>query len=373
MGKIVAPPAAGATPALVLTTANAAGTAETFIRTNDDLAIFDTTAPTTSALGDAAAVGAGAVAARRAHVHGRESFGTPALVLSTTNGAGTATTPIRSDGQIALFDATVPVTQASADAAATGSAGIAARRDHRHGMPTLAAGGTPAPVLATTNAAGVATSFLRTDDQLAVFDATVPVTQASADAAATGSAAIAARRDHRHGMPTITSGALVREGGQTTEATTTSTTAVDLLTASSLTLAALEPGYFTYSARKTSGAATRAATGLKINATAVANPSASDTNRVGWLSGAADRAESGGMFGWFSPRLASYLDAPWHVLDASYGGTDLGAGPGNGPNYQTLTAAFPNAEVTSLIVVGISTTSVTLAADELQVYSLAAS
>jgi hypothetical protein len=35
------------------------------------------------------------------------------------------------------------------------------------------------------------------------FDATVPVTQAFGDAAATGAAAVAARRDHKHGMPSI--------------------------------------------------------------------------------------------------------------------------------------------------------------------------
>jgi len=38
-------------------------------------------------------------------------------------------------------------------------------------------------------------------DHVGVFDATVPVTQAHGDAAATGSAAVAARRDHVHGMP----------------------------------------------------------------------------------------------------------------------------------------------------------------------------
>jgi hypothetical protein len=63
--------------------------------------------------------------------------GTPALTLGTSNAAGAAATGIRTDATIAAFDATVPVTQASGDAAATGSAGVAARRDHKHGMPTL--------------------------------------------------------------------------------------------------------------------------------------------------------------------------------------------------------------------------------------------
>ena len=68
-----------------------------------------------------------------------------------------------------------------------------------------ATGGTPAIVLGTAAAAGVATTYLRDDDTIVAFDATVPVTQASADAAATGSVAVAARRDHKHGMPTFIS------------------------------------------------------------------------------------------------------------------------------------------------------------------------
>ena len=66
-------------------------------------------------------------------------FGAPALTLGTTNveGAGSA---VRTGATIAAFDATAPVTQAHSDAAATGSATVAARRDHRHGMPAAATG-----------------------------------------------------------------------------------------------------------------------------------------------------------------------------------------------------------------------------------------
>jgi hypothetical protein len=65
------------------------------------------------------------------------AYGTPALTLSTTNDEGTAASAIRTDATIALFDATDPSTQAFGDSAATGSAAIAARRDHKHGMPTI--------------------------------------------------------------------------------------------------------------------------------------------------------------------------------------------------------------------------------------------
>lgn len=64
------------------------------------------------------------------------SFATPAIVLGTAAAAGSATTVIRSDATIVAFDATVPSTQAFADAAAAGSAAVAARRDHKHAMPS---------------------------------------------------------------------------------------------------------------------------------------------------------------------------------------------------------------------------------------------
>lgn len=63
--------------------------------------------------------------------------GTPALTLSTSNSAGVAATFVATDATVAVFDATAPSTQAFADAAATGSAGTAARRDHKHAMPTV--------------------------------------------------------------------------------------------------------------------------------------------------------------------------------------------------------------------------------------------
>jgi hypothetical protein len=78
----------------------------------------------------------------------RQRRARPALTLSTSNSAGSSGAYVGTDATIAAFDATVPVTQALGDSAATGSAGTAARRDHKHGMPV-------APVLSD---AAVATS-----------------------------------------------------------------------------------------------------------------------------------------------------------------------------------------------------------------------
>ena len=142
----------------------------------------------------------------RKHELGTDVFSTPGLTLGTTNSAGTTGVAVATDATILAFDATAPVNQASADTAAAGTATVAARRDHKHGMPTLAtqaAGSTPALSLGTTNAAGTAATFIRDDDTILAFDATAPVDQASGDTAAAGTATVAARRDHKHGMPTI--------------------------------------------------------------------------------------------------------------------------------------------------------------------------
>ena len=59
-----------------------------------------------------------------------------AIAASDTSGAAAAA-QAASWPSTTPFDSTVPVTQASGDTAATGSAGKAAHRDHVHGMPII--------------------------------------------------------------------------------------------------------------------------------------------------------------------------------------------------------------------------------------------
>lgn len=72
---------------------------------------------------------------------------------------------------------------------------------------------TPAVVLGSSAAAGAASTVIRSDSTIAAFDATAPTTQAFGDAAAVGTAAFAARRDHKHAMP---ANPLIETGGPTT-------------------------------------------------------------------------------------------------------------------------------------------------------------
>ncbi len=60
---------------------------------------------------------------------------------------------------------------------------------------------TPAVVLGSSAAAGAASTVIRSDSTIAAFDATSPSTQAFGDSAVVGTAAFAARRDHKHAMP----------------------------------------------------------------------------------------------------------------------------------------------------------------------------
>jgi hypothetical protein len=156
---------------------------------------------------------------------GSATYATPALTLGTANAAGAAASTIRSDATILTFDATNPSTQAFGDAAAVGAATVAARRDHKHGMPATpktvandtlwdAAGdlavGTGADTATKLSLTVPAANILEvlgvvngetTPTWKAVHDSTAPVTQAFGDAAAAGTALTAAHRDHKHGMP----------------------------------------------------------------------------------------------------------------------------------------------------------------------------
>ena len=59
---------------------------------------------------------------------------TPAFTLGTVNTAGSAITAVASDSTLLTFDTTLPDSIAFGQSGNTGSAGVAARRDHSHAM-----------------------------------------------------------------------------------------------------------------------------------------------------------------------------------------------------------------------------------------------
>ena len=149
--------------------------------------------------------------------------GTPSITLGTAAAAGSAATFVKTDATLLAFDATVPSTQAYGDSAATGSATVAARRDHKHAMPaaltdatisvsdvatnnvsTTAHGWAPkatAPAANTLNVLGIANGETAIANKLILDQSSTPSTQAFSDSAAIGTSLAAAHADHKHAMP----------------------------------------------------------------------------------------------------------------------------------------------------------------------------
>ena len=96
---------------------------------------------------------------------------------------------------------------------------------------------------------------------------------------------------------------LTRVGGNTTEATTTSTTAVDLLTATGLSIATNIPIFGLVSVRRTTGAASSNGFGVKLNTTVIGE-AGSSVSLV--RTTATDQAEAHSANFWLGPRIANY-------------------------------------------------------------------
>lgn len=181
-------------------------------------------------------------------------------------------------------------------------------------------------------------------------------------------------------------GAVVREGGSLegegggagscdagTEASTTSTSAVDLLGASSLTIAGAQPAKVVVDGRKSSGAAAAAGYGLKLTTTTVQEAVSSVSNGIGGFT-SGNEAQEISIVGELRPRVANYTIGKYVGVIGAYvtsSGGALGTGfaPGGSP-----TAAYPTAEITAVLIRGITANGCqTLFADELNVYSFATS
>jgi len=166
---------------------------------------------------------------------------------------------------------------------------------------------------------------------------------------------------------------LIREGGQSTEGTTTSTSVVDLITASSLTIAAIQFFEIKCLFRKTAGAASGAGFGLKLNTTAVAVPIATGGDNRNVLGGctSTNRAETGQTTLGIGATVTNYAFGGGHGQFSTYNSVPAG---------QLLVttllgdASRPTAEITVVIGNAISgSASQTIGLDELQVYSYQAS
>ena len=163
--------------------------------------------------------------------------------------------------------------------------------------------------------------------------------------------------------------AVTREGGNTSEATTTSTSASDLLSATSLTIAVAEPFLYTYVGRRTTGSAAVASSTLKLNSTAIYTVASTNT----WDTGATNLAMSGSCFLMIQARVANYLKGLGSGGAQAVRSNNAHEHSKSSPGAGGQAADYPTDEITSVIVVGsVGNSAVTLGCDELQVYSLAA-
>ena len=209
-----------------------------------------------------------------------------------------------------------------------------------------------------------------TADDLMFGDATTPSTLAFGGSAATGSAIEASRVDHDHGMPAEpAAGAVAREGGQTTEGTSTSTSPVDLLTVGSLSIAAASPMLLMMNFRKTTGATASIGFGLKLNSTVISEANQAST-RFGATS-ADSAAYDGFCHALIGGRVTNYPSPVNGLSSSASNPARTGASRGTSP---ATTAVMPIATITDIVVRSDSSSaSVTHAADEFHIYSYATS
>jgi hypothetical protein len=145
------------------------------------------------------------------------AFSQDGVLYGTSSGGIAATAAGSSNTVLASTSSTVPpaftATPTVTSITTTSSAQIGTKLNTSSAL-TVADGGanitgglsgvyaTPTIALSSVASAGAATTTINSDATIAAFDATVPGTETFGQAAATGSVAFAARRDHAHGVPT---------------------------------------------------------------------------------------------------------------------------------------------------------------------------
>ena len=176
-------------------------------------------------------------------------------------------------------------------------------------------------------------------------------------------------------IATFIGSAVTREGGQTSEATSTSTSAADLLTSSTLAIAATTPFMFISSNRKTTGATDISCVGLKLNSTVVAEAldDASHNSKYVWGGRNDANAGDGGSVVWSGSRITNYRQSVYGDGVESPSGAGTGGGSIGGVRLN-LTANSPTATITAVVLRTIvGNAAITQGSDELHVYTYASS
>ncbi len=153
-------------------------------------------------------------------------------------------------------------------------------------------------------------------------------------------------------------GALTHEGSQLTEASSNATSETDLISVTSLSIAAAKPILIRASIRKTSGTGDNYSYGLKLNSTGVVQAGGA----TGIATLATSSAQAGSTTIYIPPRSANYLRAV-----SAFGGS------GN-PTVPTYSADAPTADITSItLTYNGANSDTTCSCDDMHVFTVATS
>jgi len=153
-------------------------------------------------------------------------------------------------------------------------------------------------------------------------------------------------------------GALTHEGSQLTEASSNATSETDLISVTSLSIAAAKPILIRASIRKTSGTSDNYSYGLKLNSTGVVQAGGA----TGIATLATSSAQAGSTTIYIPPRSANYLRAV-----SAFGGS------GN-PTVPTYSADAPTADITSItLTYNGANSDTTCSCDDMHVFTVATS
>ena len=245
---------------------------------------------------------------------------------------------------------------------------VATIANAENGGTTIANSGSEnAAVTITVNLNGVGVGTVAVaDDSIAIIDATDNATKKESIADFVSAIAGANLTATNGVLAASVASAVSREGGSTSEATTSSTSEGDLLSVGSLTIAATQPFFVVGLVRKaprdgTSGAAARAELHLALS-TDSSSTNANGTN----VFSTTNQAEAQLVKWEYGARVTNYLGHGYQFA------TD--AAPNAVGKYAINSVALPTAEVTAVKLRGRSiNASVTYGQDELHVYSLVTS
>lgn len=159
---------------------------------------------------------------------------------------------------------------------------------------------------------------------------------------------------------------ITRVGLNTAEQTTTSTSAIDLVTISGLSIPVTSGLIINGVARKGTGAAAGCGLGLKVNSTVVCEAVVAVGSHVVWETTTTNQLEDGTFQMWIFPRSANYLQSGYGF----YFNANVSAAVPQGI-WPTRNAVFPNVTITSIVIRGISgSASVVLGVKEVAIFEV---